>query len=47
MENDSIVTGHEGSTLLKRVCGGEGGGGTNVSCQLNFRHFVSCQSNDY
>ena len=25
--------------------GGEGGGGSNVSCQLKFRPFVSCQLN--
>ena len=25
--------------------GGSGWGGTNVSCQLNFRLFVSCQLN--
>ena len=28
-----------------RGIGGSGWGGTNVSCQLNFRLFVSCQLN--
>ena len=27
--------------------GGGGGGGTNISCQLKFWPFVSCQLNDY
>ena len=30
---------------LRAVVRGSGWGGTNVSCQLNFRLFVSCQLN--
>ena len=51
MENHSSGTGHQGSRVLKRVwmggVGWGGVGGTIVSCQLNFRPFVSRQLNDY